>query len=778
MTHDRTELTTTPMDASIKAMFDRRIDRADAAGLRAQILTATADVAQARGWRRRLPFDVPRALPRAVAIALVIAGLVAAGLAGTGVLKLAPAPTGFAEEFIVPFEYAAPDDTTFRHTVVRRELVAWSSGPHIEATHEPDAALPLAPDPGDARGIYVASAAEPWSHRSAGRFMVRTAPAEFLADLRDQVGIDMGEIVETTLDGRPALSVMLPGTGGSDVHLYGRMGVGSEFVLVSVPARLTVADIDGTTVFVLAWARSTDDLPGLVARRQRIRVIDPLHEGSPAMTVGGQIHHEVAAPRQARVRTALHLTVAALAVILSGCSGAGPAAPSVESLPSTATAAPSAAPTVLGPADIGRSLTAGTYQVGKPFAAPFTIALPAGWSIGSLVQGDVSFGGPPGNDAGWLVVEVVENVYTDPCQSGSGPMDPPVDPTVDGIVGALTKMVGFNAGPVTDVVVGKHAGKAFDLDNGIDTNHAACYGVQMLPLWTYVGGGEAATNGGARERIWVLDVEGTPVIVDRGGSGVDEVATTLAFGTPVAIVPTASPKAAPSEPHLTYVALGDSLLFALPEDCDGCTSATVIYGQQIEAARGEPVEVHNLTMHNSLKSAGLRAFLENGAKIGRHPEDVFEAVAAADIVSVTIGFNDFDSPRDGRPGQGRGAVQGQPRRHPRPDRGPPGREADDGPRHPDLQQWWGGLEADRRSTERRDLRGRPTARCRLRRHLPPVQWAGRQRQPCGAGLSRGGRDPPEPAGHGGDRRRPHGEWVPALAMSPGRVGFDGWGLLR
>ncbi|HEX6868522.1 MAG TPA: SGNH/GDSL hydrolase family protein, partial [Candidatus Limnocylindrales bacterium] len=89
---------------------------------------------------------------------------------------------------------------------------------------------------------------------------------------------------------------------------------------------------------------------------------------------------------------------------------------------------------------------------------------------------------------------------------------------------------------------------------------------------------------------------------------------------------------------------GDSLLFAAEEDCDGCTSAAVIFGEQVEEVRGLPVEVHNLTMHNSLDSAGLRMYLEKGAKIGRVAEDVFRAVASADIVSVTVGFNDFGSP--------------------------------------------------------------------------------------------------------------------------------------
>ena len=140
----------------------------------------------------------------------------------------------------------------------------------------------------------------------------------------------------------------------------------------------------------------------------------------------------------------------------------------------------------------------------------------------------MTFDGPQGSDAPWLYVGLPENVFADPCESQDGPMDPPVAPTVDGIVGALGQMVGFKTGPITDVAVGAHTGKAFDLTNTIDTKRAGCYQVEWLPMWTNVGGEEAATIGGlGAERMWVLDVEGTPVIVDRGGRGVDEVATTL-----------------------------------------------------------------------------------------------------------------------------------------------------------------------------------------------------------------------------------------------------------
>jgi lysophospholipase L1-like esterase len=140
--------------------------------------------------------------------------------------------------------------------------------------------------------------------------------------------------------------------------------------------------------------------------------------------------------------------------------------------------------------------------------------------------------------------------------------------------------------------------------------------------------------------------------------GACSTATASPVASPAALVPsatappsqTAQPTALPSSsptpsptlagPHLTYVALGDSLLFALEEDCDSCTSAVVIYGKQVETDLGMPVEVHNLTMHNGLKTPGLLAYLKDGVSIGRTAENARTAVAAADIVSITIGFND------------------------------------------------------------------------------------------------------------------------------------------
>jgi lysophospholipase L1-like esterase len=107
----------------------------------------------------------------------------------------------------------------------------------------------------------------------------------------------------------------------------------------------------------------------------------------------------------------------------------------------------------------------------------------------------------------------------------------------------------------------------------------------------------------------------------------------------------ASPPASATESGLSYVALGDSLLYALSTDCDGCTSAVAGYGAAIAADLKISVVVHNLTMHNGLTSSGLLGYLENGASLGLFSEDAFTAVSGADIVTVSIGFNDI--PFDG-----------------------------------------------------------------------------------------------------------------------------------
>jgi hypothetical protein len=221
------------------------------------------------------------------------------------------------------------------------------------------------------------------------------------------------------------------------------------------------------------------------------------------------------------------VAVVGINVLSKNGGGTGGTAPVPSTNPSP-TAIPSPAPSVsdLGASDVGRSLGAGTYRVGAPFALPFRITFPSGFTQShSATVGDAAFGGPSASDGTsyGITVDLIEGVFGDPCHPGTGPTTSPTPLTVDGLVPALTHMVGFEAGPVSDVVVGGHAGKSFRLTNTVDTATAGCTRDLMLPLWTFLGDPSgASTNGGISLEVWVIDVGGTPIVI-----AADADATTL-----------------------------------------------------------------------------------------------------------------------------------------------------------------------------------------------------------------------------------------------------------
>jgi hypothetical protein len=246
------------------------------------------------------------------------------------------------------------------------------------------------------------------------------------------------------------------------------------------------------------------------ATRVPERVLDAVLDLVPSTP---QRRHSWLARRMPALTNPMRVAIVAAAVVvasvtairlLPGSGGPGSVTP---------TPSPTAPPIELTRTELDQTLDPGRYRVSGTFAVPFSIMFPAGWGMRSLVEGDVSFRRTlPANGAPWVNVDLPEGLFVDPCQAAGGPVDAPS--TVDGVVAALTTMVGFTPGPVTDVEVGEFAGKAVTLVNSIDTDTAGCSGGPMLPMWTIRGGSEAATNGGATERLWVLDVRGTIVIID------------------------------------------------------------------------------------------------------------------------------------------------------------------------------------------------------------------------------------------------------------------------
>jgi hypothetical protein len=207
-----------------------------------------------------------------------------------------------------------------------------------------------------------------------------------------------------------------------------------------------------------------------------------------------------------------------IVVVLSGIlimtvGGVGTqSAPAATSPP---TASPSATPT-FSAAPSGGPLTGvapdttlgeGIYEVGTPFAMPFTLHLPPDTVFRGVEAGSATFVTPDGS----VEVFLPDAVFSNPCRIAGDAV--PVS-KADDLVAALTSMSGFSATTPTTTSVAGHDARQFVLTNTVDTATAGCTRELMLPLFTYAGHPEgAATNGGQRQVMWVVDIGSSPLLI-------------------------------------------------------------------------------------------------------------------------------------------------------------------------------------------------------------------------------------------------------------------------
>jgi hypothetical protein len=176
-------------------------------------------------------------------------------------------------------------------------------------------------------------------------------------------------------------------------------------------------------------------------------------------------------------------------------------------------ATPTAAAILIEPTALGTDpLTAGTYYVDDPFQVPITFQLPDGWVVGEYNRAgsflDLSSGFDP---SGELTIQVVDNVFVDPCDPAAGPLEPPVGPSVDDLARALASLPNVDATAAVDVTVDGHAGKQLELTQAPGTA-AACDGIA---LWT---SSTRILNMGAEEifEVLILDADGVRLVAAIG----------------------------------------------------------------------------------------------------------------------------------------------------------------------------------------------------------------------------------------------------------------------
>jgi hypothetical protein len=164
----------------------------------------------------------------------------------------------------------------------------------------------------------------------------------------------------------------------------------------------------------------------------------------------------------------------------------------------------------------GSTIPAGTYVM-APFdgandAIRFTVTVPDGW-VSVPGHGGLTPAAPRGTEGPegmGLVFIMVDGLYSDPCHgNAAGEHDVMVGPTVEDLAAALQEQSAYEASAPTDVALGGYTGLRMDLQLPDDIDFATCDEGQFW-VWDYA---PYAQGPGNQWHLWILDVEGTRVVV-------------------------------------------------------------------------------------------------------------------------------------------------------------------------------------------------------------------------------------------------------------------------
>ena len=168
--------------------------------------------------------------------------------------------------------------------------------------------------------------------------------------------------------------------------------------------------------------------------------------------------------------------------------------------PDDRTPSPSVTPIALADApDTG--LVAGRYLIDDPFPVRITFDVPEGWTKCAYSPLEQGVCGP---ELQGFTVQITENVVADPCDPSRAPLDPPVGPSVDDLVEAISGLPGFEATNAVEVLVDGFRGKEIEV-----TAPASTCG---LGTWSTADRTNGVDNGEVN-LLRILDVDGVRVML-------------------------------------------------------------------------------------------------------------------------------------------------------------------------------------------------------------------------------------------------------------------------
>jgi hypothetical protein len=147
----------------------------------------------------------------------------------------------------------------------------------------------------------------------------------------------------------------------------------------------------------------------------------------------------------------------------------------------------------------------------------------------------------------------------------------------------------------------------------------------------------------------------SPTTSDAAAQSSVPATSTIATVAPSTSVPPTT-EASPPEGDLVYLALGDSNVYGDARDCDSCTTYPHLLAESITNDTGLSVGLIDGSQHNSLTSGNLLGEIRNdswGSEAGIPPvrTDLTprQAIAAADLITITVGANMMPWYRDSDP---------------------------------------------------------------------------------------------------------------------------------
>jgi hypothetical protein len=202
---------------------------------------------------------------------------------------------------------------------------------------------------------------------------------------------------------------------------------------------------------------------------------------------------------------AVALAIVGIAAFRGGGVGTSIQSPSNDA--ASHGASPSATPVENGSLPAAGAIAPGSYLIDDPFPVHLGLQIGPGWSMwGGPFDRQVGaiYEGSP-DDHGIIFV-IVHNTYADACDAAAGSSTPAIGPTVDDLAAALVAQASTESSAPVAVTIDGYSGVYLDYRNPGDE-------CGTVTRWPTTGGNRVALAG-ERDQVWILDVDGTRLVID------------------------------------------------------------------------------------------------------------------------------------------------------------------------------------------------------------------------------------------------------------------------